>query len=442
MGDAGRTVVVSYAQGWDLSSRTTLRPLSRSEAEARDDAGKPYVMVHRVGERLAPVEVHLVAWGDHYAGVWAYDDQGRRTHEMDWRLIEPGRLFLRHLEEWRYDRPTQAEFAQDAWRTRMDLFPGGRGRKVSEPQGDRGSSLHTLADIADTDRWRDRSEFGVRGTRELFFPEPSSLGHHMACQDSSEAAREEASVTRSPWLPPRPAERAHLRELFEPGTRIATRFEPEMTVGDVREIAVLRVPSGRLTVADPVPGGRTAGRELSERIPPGEHSLQAAVVAYEGRYEDECFPVEEEVAVRLLLGTEPPVSWDMALAEGDDPRLLRDGEIFGFDTDAAAGCFADSSGWEVLADKYRRYVVDQEHDAGESIGDGYSRTTDDATGGDLVSFYTGGDGTYAVWLGRSESGALVSVVVVCGFLPDLRILRAARIPGEENVRLVTVLDED
>ncbi|WP_409474904.1 DUF4241 domain-containing protein [Streptomyces sp. HC307] len=422
MGGDGRTVVVSYATGWDLSSGTALGPLSGSEAEARDRAGEPYVMVHRVEGRSAPVEVHLVAWGDHYVGAWAYDDQTRRTREMDWRLIEPGRLFLRHFEEWRYGSPTQAEFAEDAWRTSTDLFPDGKGRKVSEPKGRRGSSLHTLADIPETDRWRDRSTLGVRGVRNLLFPHEALVGRHVTYRDSSGAVGDGAPAAQTPWLPPRPAEPEHLRELFEPGTRMATRFEPEMTVDGVRDIAVLRVPSGRLTVADPLMTGNTAGRELTERIPPGAYPVQAAVVAYEGRYEDERFPVEEDVAIRLLVDAEPPVSWELALAEGDDARLLRDREIFGFDTDSAAGCFADSSGWEVLAHKYRSYVVDRQRDAGENVGEGFIRTSDDMTGSDLVSFYTGGDGTYPVWLGRSESGKLVSVVVECGYLPDLRVL--------------------
>ncbi|MFF7279298.1 DUF4241 domain-containing protein [Streptomyces griseorubiginosus] len=97
----------------------------------------------------------------------------------------------------------------------------------------------------------------------------------------------------------------------------------------------------------------------------------------------------EEVAIRLLPDAEPAVAWESALAEGDDVRVLRDDESFGFATDSAAGSFADSSGRETLAAKYR---------------------------------CTDGDGMYPVWLGRSESGKLVSVVVGCGYLPELRIL--------------------
>ncbi|WP_217238374.1 DUF4241 domain-containing protein [Streptomyces sp. AC555_RSS877] len=226
----------------------------------------------------------------------------------------------------------------------------------------------------------------------------------------------------SPWVPPRPAQPEHLKELFEPGTRIATSFESEMTVSAIRNIATLRVPSGRLVVADALTEGHGAVRELADRIPPGEYRMQGAVVAYEGTYEDECFPVVEDVAVRLLLAEEPVVSWELALTAEDDARLLRDGEIFGFDTDGAAGSFSDAAHWEVLADQYRRYLVEQEDGAGESLGDGHIRTTDEATDSDLVSSCTGGDGTYPVWLGRSSTGQLACVVVVVGYLPELRLL--------------------
>ncbi|MFI6021115.1 DUF4241 domain-containing protein [Streptomyces sp. NPDC051287] len=428
MGDGEQTVKVSFAQGWDLASRTVVHPLSRSEAEARDRAGQPYVMVHRLEGRTSPVEVHLVAWGDSHVGAWVYDDQGRRTMEVDWRLLEPGRLFLRHVGQWRYDTDGQAEFAPEAGRSYVDLFPDGKGSRVSRPKGDSGPSHHTPANIPEEERWHAREAFGVRGAGQLLLSQPLPSGQQPEFADATGSgtdawgAHRAADGRPSLWRPPRPARRAHLDELFEPGTRIATSVEPEMTVSAILDIATLRLPSGRLVVADPLTEGRGAGRVLSERIPPGEYRVQAAVVAFESEYEDVRTAVKEEVAVRLLLAEEPAASWEPALAEGDDVRLLRENEIYGFDTDGAAGAFADASGWEGLADRYRRYLVEQEDDAGETVSDGYVRTTDQATGGDLVSFCTDGDGTHPVWLGRASTGKPVSVVVVVGRLPGLRLL--------------------
>ena len=431
-----RPVLVSYAVGWDLASRTPLEPLSLAQARVRDGSGEPYVTVHRVPDRAEPVELHLVAWAASHVGVWAYDDQGRRTREADWRLLEPERLFLRHLAEWAYDSPEEAECARWATHTYQDLFPDGKGRKVIERRN--GGSFRTLADLPEGERWCARDRFGARGAGGLFFAEGESgplrhgePGHEKARHEEPghEKARGEGrrgepgtvGVAPTPLRPPRPARPTLLEELFVPGTRLATSHQPEMTVGEVREIATLRLPSGRLTVADPAYKGEDAGRELVERFVPGRYAVQAAVVAYEYEFMGEHCAVEEPVAVRLRLSDEPVVSWELALAAGDDVRLLRDEEIFGFGTDSAAGSFADASGWEALA---RRAVSHQDggEDAAEALTDGHIRIGDDTTGGDLVTFCTGGDGTYPVWLGRSPSGTPVCAVVETAYLPELTLL--------------------
>ncbi|MFE9880652.1 DUF4241 domain-containing protein [Streptomyces sp. NPDC005784] len=177
-------------------------------------------------------------------------------------------------------------------------------------------------------------------------------------------------------------------------------------------------PRGRLVVADP--RDQDAPRELTERIPPGEYPLQAAVLVGEGDYCGERFPVTEEPLVRLLIGAEPVVTWEMGLSEGDDPRLLLDGHAYGFGTDGASGGFADASGWKVLSGKIRRYYEEGDESAAEFVTDGCLRATDEETGGDLVSFYTEGDGTWPVWLGRSATGELVAVTVITSWLMDLR----------------------
>ncbi|WP_052847549.1 hypothetical protein [Streptomyces avicenniae] len=240
---------VTYAEGWDLSACRPLTPLSRAEAEGRDAAGEPYVVVHRAAGRSVPVEVHLIAWEALYVGVWAYDARGRRVRETDWRLIEPDRLFLRHAEEWRYDDEDAAEFAPDVWHTTVDVFPGDNGFRTVEPDGRRGIQLHAPTGVPEEDRWRGRAAFGVHALASPG-PEPAP-GTHEDGGDGGDGGDCTAGEPATRWLPPRPAEAAFLRELFEPGTRLATDIRPEMTVGEPREIARLRLPSGRLAVADP-----------------------------------------------------------------------------------------------------------------------------------------------------------------------------------------------
>ncbi|MEU7417582.1 hypothetical protein [Streptomyces antibioticus] len=71
-------------------------------------------MLHRAPGRPDPTEVHLVAWRDHFVGMWTYDELGRRTREADLRLLEDDRLFLRRYVERRYASPEQPDLAPDA----------------------------------------------------------------------------------------------------------------------------------------------------------------------------------------------------------------------------------------------------------------------------------------------------------------------------------------
>ncbi|MCX5199223.1 hypothetical protein OOK31_35985 [Streptomyces sp. NBC_00249] len=84
----GTVVEVAYALAWDLEARAPWRPLTAEAAREQDVAGLPYVVVYRIPGREVPLEVRLVSRRDHYVGLWAYDDQGRRTDELDLRLLD------------------------------------------------------------------------------------------------------------------------------------------------------------------------------------------------------------------------------------------------------------------------------------------------------------------------------------------------------------------
>ena len=61
-------------------------------------------------------------------------------------------------------------------------------------------------------------------------------------------------------------------------------------------------------------------------------------------------------------------------------------------------------------------------DGYEDLDDGsmfMQRTWDEASGGELMSFATTGDGTYPVWVGRSEAGEVIGVVVLVEGMPEL-----------------------
>ncbi|MFD5816688.1 DUF4241 domain-containing protein [Streptomyces sp. NPDC127038] len=417
-------VVISYAEGWDAGSRRAVGPLSRAEAEERDGAGEPYVVLHRIPGRAVPAEVHLVAWRDHFVGQWVYDELGRRVRDVDLRLLEDGRLFLRQYMERRYVSPKQPDLASDAWRVTLELLPGRAGRKILEERGDGGGSLHSPADVPEDLRWHDRSGFGVRavdpasglsGAPEPEAPEPDEVTADEVMADeviTAQAAFAGGEESSTLWRPPKPMRpKVSLNALFQPGHSIPMEPWTKTETAEPRHIALIRIPSGRLAVSDPL---QDEPRELAERIPPGEYPLESAVIS--GEYEGRRFPVAEEPAVRLRIREEPAVSWELALSQDEDPRLLLDGHAYGFGTDGAAGGFADAAAWETLAGRVRRYYEDRDEEACEPVGDGYVRAVDEATGAGLVLFYTGGDGTWPVWLGRSAAGEFVSVVVVRSYL--------------------------
>lgn len=408
-------VDISYAEGWDAETRRAYRPLSAAGARRRNDEGEPYVVIHREPGRPEPVAVYLVAWSDHHVGHWMYDESGRRTREYDLRLLEPGRLFVRQVVERRYATPDQPDRARDAWRTTLNLTPGDKAEYIVQEQADAGSTRHGWRELPEAQWWIPREAFGVgtaRGRDESPAADPDGTG------DGPEPP---ASLWRAP-RPYRPE--FDVQELLKPGNRFAcdsfvTENEGEVTVDRVEDVTTLRVPSGRLVVADPLTG---TPRELTERIPPGEYPLQTAVLVGEGDYHGEPFAVSEEPLIRLLISDEPAVTWELGLGEGEDPRLLLDGHAYGFGTDAAQGSFADASGWDTLAGTFRRYF-DGDGDGGvEEVRTGTLRVADEKTGGDLVTFCTGGDGTWSVWLGRAASGDVVSIVVPTGWLSDYRPL--------------------
>jgi hypothetical protein len=84
------------------------------------------VVVYREPGREAPLEVRLVSWRDHYVGLWVYDAQGRRTYDLDMRLLDdPLRLLRRYSVGWYYTGPEMAEFGRACPRITVDLFPDG-----------------------------------------------------------------------------------------------------------------------------------------------------------------------------------------------------------------------------------------------------------------------------------------------------------------------------
>ncbi|MGW2823683.1 DUF4241 domain-containing protein [Streptomyces sp. NPDC001443] len=417
-------VEMGYAQGWDTEARLPWRPISAGEARERDAAGLPYVVVYRAAGREAPLEVRLVSWQDRYVGLWVYDAQGRRTYCVDMRLLDdPARLLCRHVVRWSYTDPTMAEFDEECPRVTVELFPDGRGRRTEEPRGERGGSHVTLPRVRDHERWTDRPDFG---DWPLFSARVHGLTRPPVFETTEATGDSSGLRPVTCWRPPRPAQPGPITELFRPGARVTDGYHPEMTVVEPRRIGVLRVPSGLLAVSGPdIDDGD--GPHLTVPVPPGEYVLEEAQArhTYHCEWEGSQVSRTDTTAVRVLVSDIPAATWEMALRPDDDPRLLLEDGISGFDTDGATGCFADAGAWEPLIALFEKGLIqgdlNLDPDLYEDINDSMYmlRTRDRASGGELVAFATTGDGTYPVWVGRSEAGEVVGVVVLVEGMPEL-----------------------
>ncbi|CAL9334577.1 hypothetical protein SUDANB96_00145 [Streptomyces sp. enrichment culture] len=418
-------VEVGYAQGWDLKGHAPWRPISSAEARERDAAGLPYIVVYRAAGREAPLEVRLVSWRDHYVGVWVYDAKGRRTYDLDMRLLDdPARLLRRCTIGWRYPDPEMAEFDEACPRITVELYPDGKGRRTEESRGRTGGAYVTVPRVRDDERWMDRPAFGewpLLSAQVHGLTEPLVFEIGEAADDSGGGPAPDTC-----WRPPLPAQPGPISELFQPGARVTDGYHPEMTVVEPHRAGTLRVPSGLLAVSGP-DINRGDGPHLTIPVPPGEYALDEAQARHTYHCEWEGGPVTrtDTMAVRVRVSDVPAATWEMALRPDDDPRLLREDEIFGFDTDGATGCFADAGAWEPLITLFERGLVRRDPDLSpdeyESISDSMYllRTRDQATGGELVAFATTGDGTYPVWVGRCEAGEVVAVVVLVEGMPEL-----------------------
>lgn len=410
---------VTYGEDWDAASRTVLGPLSRESAASRDTAGEQYAVVLREPERPQPIAVLNIARAHDYVGVWAYDDQGRRIREFDLRRLEPDRLFCRHIAQWRYGTEDMKEFADDAGRVLIDLYPDGKGRKVSAPKGIGGGSMHTLADVPEEQRWTPTSAFGDWGWAVALAT--GGLVPDVALRDAPEETphqdgpaedRENGRATAPGWRPPSPLRPRHLDEMFTPGTRFSPPDDHATgpyTVERVIDAGSLRLPTGRVVACDP--GWTAPGEPFTVAVPPGSYRMEIATAAYPTEHWGKALHMEDFTGARIVVSDRPTVAWELALRPGQDPRTLREGEFYGFGVDSGTGCFVDAAAAGRLTGGENTVPYDDDTD-------GIVVLDDPESGGNLIVYPSGmGDGSYPVWIGRDADGEVTCLVA------DMLILR-------------------
>ncbi len=388
-----RPVEVVYCAGWDAAARAPVSPMSKAVARAQDAAGAQYAVVAFVdGKARAVVEV---CWSAHHAELWNVDDGGRRYRGVAYRRWPDERLRLFEVRSWNYPEPGTPEFDGEgpAFRARA-VWDGGEIDRIDiSAERDDGGSLELRQEGRD---WPE----AVRPEENLAVPVVGDWPK-LAGTTGPVTVRPGPDVApdRFPWRPPRPLRPRHVTEMTTEGTRFTTKEGEVLTVERV-EGGTIRLPSGRLVVADP--GWLfTDPVPLADTVPPGEYPVDVFRVETWGT-----------VACRVRVTDAPVASWHLALLDGDDELSFGDGEFNGNPVDTATIGLVDADGVSAYPEAD---VMDVMSRAAEAP---YDTISDRETGTDLVVVPGWTDGAYPTWLGRTEDGAIACVVVDFMVLSD------------------------
>ncbi|RAJ77387.1 uncharacterized protein DUF4241 [Chitinophaga dinghuensis] len=170
----------------------------------------------------------------------------------------------------------------------------------------------------------------------------------------------------------------------------------------------LKITSGQLIACDPFILDLES--PFSTVFPTGEFPVQLGVAKFED---------DERVAfARIKFSEEQPVSWNMALCEGDDISTLKADEIFGYGVDAGTGAFMDITAAEEL-DEFLQEKDDNYDQLTEEMEKTYAHTRSwmmwNGKAANAAFFSSGwGDGFYGSYIGYDAGGNICRLVTDFG----------------------------
>lgn len=392
-------VEIVYCAGWDSAARAPVSPMSESVARAQDTAGDQYAAVLLVGGvARAVVEV---CWSAHHAELWHIDAIGRRYRSVAYRRWPDGRLRLFEVRSWNYAEQDTPEFDGDEptfqARVRRDATAAIETINVLEELSD-GSTLQTSRNWPD---WPEQA----RPPENVAVPAVNDWPR-LAGLTGPITARSGPTVvpTRFPWRPPRPMRPRHIAETVTDGARFHTQDGRTLTIKRI-PAGTIRLPSGKLLVADPHWLDTTDPEPLAAAAPPGEYPVDVFQVTENGMPQ-----TAMTVACRVTVTAAPVTSWHLALRDGDQELELGDGEFFGNPVDSATLALVDHTG----ATAYQQNDIITAMDSNAA----YHTISAKNTGTNMIIVPGWSDGASPVWLGRTTDGAL-SCYVVDFLVPDL-----------------------
>jgi hypothetical protein len=175
------------------------------------------------------------------------------------------------------------------------------------------------------------------------------------------------------------------------------------------------LPSGRLVATDAMLPEDTP---FTTTVPPGRHPVSILTAD---------FPASDDhrvAAAMVRVAEVDPVTWELALVDGQDASDLGPDEYFGYGVDSGSGAFMSPEAAALLADEaiyddYSERALDGMFPDDQTIIDSVVVEVDAATGANVVTFSSGfGDGSYPTYVGLDGTGAPVVFVTDFGLLDE------------------------
>jgi hypothetical protein len=212
----------------------------------------------------------------------------------------------------------------------------------------------------------------------------------------------------------------YLERAFQPDFRITQEYDMQSVEDDdstelstlvftVKNLGRLKIKQGRIIACDPFEGYDDVSiKPLKAQFPKGKFLCEVSVA---------CLDESDEEYIgfaRIKFSNELPVSWELALREGENIADLNKKGGFGYPVNSGVGGFMDIS-----AQKDYKARIKKNEDYWEEIEDEMAEREDKACGSiiwamedtNMAIFPSGyGDGKYPTYIGYDEEGKICRLV--------------------------------
>ncbi|MEV6104199.1 DUF4241 domain-containing protein [Streptomyces sp. NPDC051940] len=383
---------VSYGEMWgSYQGLTHPDPMSRAVAARRHAAGTDYAALLSARER--PLAV-LEYWPRRMWRVYLFDDRSWRMQMIDLTPHGTGMLLAHRNTRWQFS--DAQEYASGKWEVQetTTVSADGQVEVRSEFAGPRGAATEPLHARSSGPSGVPVRRFAAPvegflcpvpefGDWQVFAPFLAQQGHEPA----TTVVLADVSVDEGSG----PLRATGIEQLFSPGACDTTDGP---AVVEPVDAGLLRITSGRLAIADPGWIGETS---RTVAVPRGEFPVTLSLLRTTRG--------AGVAAARVTFLDSPPREWEMALRPDEDLGLLGEGQFYGVGVDTGTAAFMDAT----------RTVSEDRLDEDLFIPLDSQFTVElpsTEREPNLIAFRAGqGDGSYPVWIGRTDDGQVGCVVV-------------------------------